>query len=324
MFDAGPITRLLEALAEGDGPLRVERVLEDPDLALMFPAVGVANSMGLGVLTAVKRSSSPEKFSEEERTVFAYFSDLAHGRTAIERLCRDLAAQETRLISSAFTRTREWLPSSLARREVRVVPLPLGYDFRTDGSTLYMDPLAALEMGTEGICETWAHELHHIARYWLTGVNLTLMRPEARTPPASCREAAREGFTWMEAEGIADCVSSIVQSKAPLLRAAVEQRREQLAHFEDLFRPIADRLVRAAGGTEASGSEAEALGSGMMRYAHPLGFRMADAIRSSFGGPELISCVGEPLRFAMRYGEAAARLGLPRLDSHVLEWLRAA
>jgi len=319
MVVAAETLSLLSALHEGASADHLGALLAGRELTRIFPAVGISQAAGLHYLRAVAGQTAREELDEAGREVAGYFSELLQRRGELLDLVREIRAEERSLVASAWARTTQLLPPSCPLGDVRLVLLPIALDFRTDRESVYMDPLAALALGREGIVRTLAHELHHVGRYWVTGQNLTLMSPD---PPITDVHAVfSEWATWLEAEGIADCVSNAVESDIPLLHEMVGVRRRQMAESPNLLRGALARIRRTSASVEDKATELEPLRRDLRLLAHPIGARMAESIRSGFGREALVDCVGHPASFLGRYNELAATIDEPMFDGTLLLWL---
>src|SRR5271157_833629 len=305
MIEAEDTLAFVSALEEQAPTSRFESLFQRPELCLMFPAVGIPTAQGIELLEAIRDPARRGDLDEEGRMVAAYLDDLVQNRKPFERLLQDLRGKEAELLRSAFEKTREYLPESCRLGSVRLVFLPIGYDFRTDEETVYIDPLAALQHGLVGIRKTLSHELHHIARYRLTGENITMMRQDEGMRPRLLPDVFRKWSTWLEAEGIADCVWNITDTDIPALRPAVERRRQQMAEYQRFLGDALAQFHTELAGSAADGPVREAFRTELITIVHPVGARMAGAITSGLGRPALVDCVGRPGNFLRRYNEAA-------------------
>ena len=321
VIEAEATLRLVSALAGRAGRPELESVLSDPDLALVFPAFGIPRRTGIEYLRAVGNPERLSALDEPGRAAVGYLSELVGRSEAITALLGRLSAGEPDLAARAFKRTQEFLPAGCEQGEPRLVLLPLLYDCRTDRETVYIDPLAALALGPEGIRHTLSHELHHVARYRLTGEALTLMRPGVRAPPRDARAAFVEWAAWLEAEGIADCASNMTETDVPALRTAAMHRREQMATYETLLSEILGRFEEQAARSPVDPAGMEPLMADALGLAHPLGCRMAGAVDAGLGRTALVECVGRPGTFLARYNEAARRASLTPVGKSFVGWL---
>jgi Putative zinc dependent peptidase (DUF5700) len=320
MIEADETMAFISALEERAPRARFASLLEGSELSRMFPAVGIPTADGLALIEMVNDPALRGGLDEGGRTVAAYLDELVQNREPIDRLLQSLRGTETELLRSAFEKTKEYLPESSALGNVRLVFLPIGYDFRTDEETVYIDPLAALQHGYDGIRKTLSHELHHIARYRLTGENLTLMRADARPHPTVRFEVFREWSTWLEAEGIADCVWNVTDTDIPALHQAVDQRRQQMAGYQTILGDALAQFRTGLAGSRAGGPALEILRTELLNAAHPVGAQMAAAILRELGRPTLVECVGRPDQFLGRYNEVAEARGLLEIDRTQLDW----
>ena len=321
MIEAEGTLAILQALEEPAETSRLEDLLREPDLSRMFPAVGISRSRGLGYLEAVRHVSPRENLDETGREVLSYFEELIQRRNEFESLLRDLRANESTLVATAFERTRRFLPGSCVLGAPRLVFLPIGFDFRADRETVYMDPLAALQYGLAGIRDTLSHELHHVARYRLTGENLTLMRPEEGDSPTDVHAVFREWASWLEGEGIADCVWNMTQTEIPALQSAVRKRCEQMAEFAKLLERSLVRFRESAARRSKSPSEWGVLRDDLRGLAHPVGACIAQEILNGLGRRSLVQCVGHPRAFLERYNMLAEKRKLTAIDGNLVDWL---
>jgi len=320
MFEAEDTFALIDALEEGARAPRWESLLERRDLRRMFPAVGIPRAQGIRYLEAAGNPDGGKGLDEVGRMVVGYLVELLQRRGRIASLLRELEVAGPSLEAAAFARARELLPDSCAVGAVRYVLLPIGYDFRTDRETVYMDPLAALEYGRAGIETTLSHELHHVARYRLTGENLTLMRPGEERPARDVPGIFREWASWLEAEGIADGVSNATDVEIPALRAAIELRREQMANYAGLLEGALARLRRTLSDEMKDEGPRQSLRQFLLALAHPVGARMAEHVRADLGRESVIECVGRPDLFVERYNRVARRRELVEVDESFLRW----
>jgi Putative zinc dependent peptidase (DUF5700) len=320
MIDAEGTLAFVSALEEQAPSSRIEALLQRPDLRLMFPAVGIPTAQGLALLEAIRDPARRESLDEDGRMIAGYLDDLVQHRNPFERLLQELQGRESELLHSAFEKTLEFLPGSCHLGTIRMVFLPIGYDFRTDEETVYIDPLAALQHGYEGIRKTLSHELHHIARYRLTGENITMMRQDKGQPTRSPHEMFREWATLLEMEGIADCIWNITDTDIPVLRPAVERRRQQMAQYQrllgDALAPFHRMMTDSADGAPVP----EALRVELLTIAHPVGARMAEAVLRDLDRPALIDAVGHPDHFLRRYNEVAKGQRLIEIDPRLVAW----
>ena len=292
-----------------------------PELSRMFPAMGIPYPFGLECLRAIHSAAQRERLDDTGKMVVSYVDELVRSRGQFETLLRDFRAAEASWTTAAFEKTRSFLPDSCELGEIRYVFLPLGFDFRTDRRTVYMDPLAAVQYGPDGIRESLSHEFHHVARYRLTGENLSLMAPEEMRAPHHLPGVFREWASWLELEGIADCVSNAIQFDLPALRPAVERRRQQMADYGALLERSLARIRGDPGGRSPNPAEMVLLRKELLGLAHPVGARLAEEILTDLGRPALIECVGHPERFLRRYDTVARRRRLVGVDESLLGWL---
>lgn len=314
MADSDDLIALLDALRDGASAEEFGRIVARPDLGRALRSVGVPPVETPGWLEAAARPEGRGTFSPEGTEVIEYFRALRAARPEIDEILRALVTDETDLVRSAFERTRPWLPPGTELGEVRLVLVPLGFDFRTDRETVYIDPLAAVALGRRGTRATLSHELHHVARYRRTGENLTLMRPEEDPVPETRMGLAAEWARWLEAEGIADAVSNVTQTPVEPLRRAAEQRRQQMDEYASLFRGATAHLRDTPDGALGW----EALRRELHGLAHPVGARMAEAIAADLGREALVDCVGRPVEFVRAFEEVARRRAMADLD---VAWL---
>ncbi len=321
MIEAHGTLRLVAALEEGAGRSRLEAILAEPGMDLMFPALGISPEDGMKYLEAARDPTAEADLGEVERFFVSYVRELAGSRKQLLSLLHDLNEEELDLTRRAFRRTRAFLPPGCELGAPRLVVLPIMYDFRTDQETVYMDPVAALSLGPEGVCHTLAHELHHVARYRFTGENLTLMRPEQGDRPKSPREVFVEWATWLEAEGIADCASNMIETDVPALRAAAAERRHQMVNYARLLSGVLARFRDLSSQPASSTAELEGVRTQARQLAHPLGARIAGEIMETFGRSSLVECVGRPGTFLTRYNLAVTPKGMDLIDDRFLDWL---
>jgi hypothetical protein len=315
MVDARATLELIDAVRNRWGRDRLIRLFEDRDLALVFPALGLRTELGIELI--LSSGTSGRGPDGDAAPLADYLRELVQQRDPLRRLCTELDRAEARLKSSAFQETSALLPEGADLGTPRIVVVPLGYDFRTDRNDLYMDPLAALALGLEGIRKTWAHEFHHIARYRLTGVNLSLMRPDEEAPPSAGTALAQEWATWLEAEGIADCVSNMTETDVPALRSAAAERRRQMEGYGELLAATCARLRGELSRSPPRVDHLLKLRSELRGSAHPVGARVARAVLDEHGRAALAACVGHPAELVRRYEEVAARRGLAVFDPEV-------
>lgn len=320
MIDAEETLALISALEEGTPRSRLEQLLQGPTLSRMFPVVGAPVDQGLECLAAVGHKESQGALDDRGRMIVDYFEELVKLRRQFEALLSELRADESGLKGTAFEKTRELLPASTALGDVRLVFLPNGFDFKTDQETVYMDPLASLMYGLEGIRDSLSHEFHHIARYRITGENPTHMRPEVVHPPHDLREVFREWATWLELEGVADCVSNATDHEIAPLHAGIEARRRQMSEYEHLLAAALSHFRDPPGLDEPGVGDGESLRKDLSRLAHPVGFKIAERILRSLGRQVLVECVGNPGVFLRRYDEVAEPRGQVPFGPSLLGW----
>jgi hypothetical protein len=241
----------------------------------------------------------------------------------LAELLRELRAREASLLAEAWARAAEMLPTRLDCGGVRLVVLPIGLDFRTERDTVYMDPIAAVALGLDGIGRILAHELHHIARYRLTGQNLTLMTPDPLDARATVRGVFGEWATWLEAEGIADCVSNVTQIDVRALRGIVEARRRQMADYAGLLSQALKRIRDESAKRTVALPELELLRGELRSLAHPIGARMAETILSTEGRAALVGCVGRPANFLRQYARHGPAGGAVEIEETLFDWVEA-
>jgi hypothetical protein len=313
MFDGEGTRRLLQTLTEGASTAEWERLLARPELELMLPAIGIPHELGVRCLAAVRDTTRREGLDPSGLEIVEYFAQLEEERFGIEALSRDLEAHGDELARAAFERTRVYLPLGCAPGAPRFVLLPLGFDFRADRDTVYVDPLAALRLGYEGIRATLSHELHHVARYRLTGEDLTLMHPDRASEVSGARAVYREWVAWLELEGIADRVSNMTQHPIPELKEAAARRVRQMEEYETLLASaLREFALRAAEGPSARWERFREDGRNL---AHPIGARVAGRIETELGREALVECVGHPDLFVARYNQVAPNdTRLPSVD----------
>ena len=321
MIDADETLALLAALDEGAPAEKLEALMRGTELDRVFPSAGISRAFGLDCLLAVNDDARRLKLDESGKSVVGYLENLVQVRPRFEALLREFRESEADLTASAFETTRRLLPESCSLGRIRLVFLPLGLDFRTERETVYMDPLASVQYGLEGIRRTLSHEFHHVARYRLTGVNLTLMEPSETRRPESLADTFRVWVAWLEMEGIADCVSNATQVEIPSLREGIEERRRQMDQYATLLGGALDSF-RAANRGQASNSTALGdLQRSLGGLAHPVGARMAGYILTELGRPSLVECVGHPDRFLQRYNDVAIKKRLVGFDELFVDWL---
>ncbi len=322
MIEAEDTLTLISALEAGAPKSRIEELLDGPVLRHMFPAVGIPLDLGLRYLEAVRSPARPEGLDETENMVVGYLTELIRSRQQIERLLQELSSNEPTLVAEAFEKTRQLLPRSCGLGDVRLVLLPIAYDFRTDRETVYMDPLAAVQYGPKGIRHSLSHEFHHIARYRLTGENLTLMRPEETPPFRNLLDVVRDWAAWLELEGIADCVSNVTQFEIPALRGGIQARRRQMAGYGELLEGGLAAVRVAEGQGESTSDELNALRMELLSLVHPVGARLAEYILTDLGQTALVESVGHPDLFLQQYNTVARAKGLVPFDQRMIEWTR--
>jgi hypothetical protein len=323
MIEADATLSLLTALSGGASIAELSGLLRRPELKRVFPAMGIPTDRGLQYLEAVLDPPRRERLDEPGRQVVAYVLELVRLRGEFEVLLRKFREVELPLTTAAFAATREFLPDSCDLGEIRFVFLPIGLDFRTDQQSVYMDPLAALQYGLDGIRRTLSHEFHHVARYRWTGVTLTLMRMDEERPPQSTLEILRDWSAWLEAEGIADCVSKATDVEIPALTEALKERRRQLEEYGALLEGALGRLRNALAGEARSEADRVTLRHELLQLAHPVGSQMAERIYANRGRPALVECVGNPALFVRRYSTIAREQGLVEFDDNLLRLLEA-
>jgi hypothetical protein len=302
VIEAEETLRFVRALAAHDREA-TDTAAAAPLLARAWSSLGIPADALRAALRAITHRESSDRTDAEVREVAAYFARLADARVEIERFVDSFRADEWAITHEAFSRTRAFLPTGATLGEVRFVIVPLGLDFRTEGQSAYVDPLAGAALGAGGVRTTLAHEFHHIARFRLTGEDLTLMRPEPTLPAPDAASVARYWATWLEAEGIADCVSNVTDTDVPALRSIVDLRRRQMADYETLLRGALDAF-RAAD-TDADTTRWVRVKRELLPIAHPVGARMAQEILAGAGRGALVDCVGRPAAFVRQYNEVA-------------------
>ncbi len=184
-----------------------------------------------------------------------------------------------------------------------------------------MDPWTATSLGLKGVRVTLAHEFHHVGRYLVTGENLNIMDPLPPGHLKDVRSVFRNWASWLETEGIADCVSSVTETDVPVLHGIVEVRRRQMEGYGELLRGCLSQLASAEANPSIQAEDLEKLRSGLRDLAHPIGARMAKFIEAEQGRPALRSCVGRPAEFLQRYDAIVRERGEPEFGPHYLAWL---
>lgn len=321
MVESAEAISLITALDEGADESRLASLLASGELARVFPALGLPTNAGLALLRAVSRAGPSRGSADPSDAFVTYLRRLRAIGPELDAILDDLRSHEPRILATAWERARELLPAHFRTPEVRLVFLPLGLDFRTDRETVYMDPVAAVSLGLDGIQTILAHELHHVGRYRLTGENLTLMSPDPLPGITNASEVFRNWSSWLEAEGVADCVSNMTQTDFPLLHAAVETRRQQMAGYAALLESAQQRIGAAAHSPPAALADLEQLRSDLLKLAHPVGARLAEAVLRRFGRPGLIECVGRPEKFLQRYNDVASAEHLLEIDGDLIQGL---
>lgn len=319
MVEAGATLRLIRALNEGADTSRFRTLLSDRELARTFPALGIPTSVGLSSLVAVSQELRPEPATRMGREIRSYLEGLRAVEREFSAFAEHFRSHEDEVVASAWSRAARLLPPVEAPRHLRLVFLPLGLDFRTDGETVYMDPLASVSLGLEGVGVTLAHELHHVGRFLVTGENLTLMEPYARGRLHGVPDVLRNWASWLESEGIADCVSNVTETDVPVLHDVVERRRRQLGDVPALLSDSLEKLGAALDQGPAGADALEELDRDLRALAHPIGAGMAGAIRSLGGTLSLVGCVGRPKVFLQRYNDAALGTAHPRFGDRLFE-----
>ncbi|HEV2316507.1 MAG TPA: DUF5700 domain-containing putative Zn-dependent protease [Thermoplasmata archaeon] len=314
-FDGRGLLTLLRAVGAGAAATEIRATLEHPDLVAAAVGLGLTPEDLLQGFTHDLDSPVP---NATVRPIAAYCGELLRHRSEIESLAEVLEHSGPGMVRESLVRTTRWLPTGVEPGEIRLVLVPLGFDFRTDRGTVYLDPLSALEYGTEGIRDTLSHELHHVARYRLTGEELTLMRPDAVSVPDDLAGTLREWASWLEAEGIADCVWSMTQLETTALREAARVRRDQEERFGSILRGVFDGLRSHP--ADADRSALPELRANLRQLAHPVGHAMAMTIERELGHDTLIGCVGRPRRFVEEYNHAASRTSRVRFEVDRFGW----
>jgi hypothetical protein len=311
--EAEATSRLIEELRDGADRQRLSVVLKEPELALIFPSLGMPVQQGIEVLHAACAAPGPGARDPTDDWIGSYVRALREVKDPLDQLLTELRDRKLDVLVSAFQRTREYLPVGCEIGSPRLVMLPLGYDSRTDGETIYMDPVASVRLGVDGMIHALSHELHHVARYRLTGENLTLMHPGDQAKPGSAHELLLQWIKWLEAEGVADCASNMIDENIAELAAAREARRQQMVDYARLLAGMIDTIRDS--GSSAGGRNLEEIAAESRGIAHPVGARMGERIEREFGRSALVDCVGRPGMFLRRF-EAVARSD----DGSEIDW----
>ena len=240
-FDATATLHLLQLVESNPSSDQLDVLLSLPDLQSMLRAFRLSKEKLIPWLRAVKGASVLGSQDETGRFVKDYFGELLRHREEIQALAVQLGEQCSAILEDAFTSTRAYLPNGSSMGDVRLVLLPLAYDYRTDRETIYMDPLSSLTYGTDGIRGTLAHELHH-SREVPNHTRGPYSYEARRSAGASGRPGdAREWAAWMS-PGVADCVSNMGQFDHPFLREAVRARRDQERNYTSILTRIFEGL----------------------------------------------------------------------------------
>jgi Putative zinc dependent peptidase (DUF5700) len=315
MFEPTPTLALLDAIENKSSNVDLEALLQGPELSLMFPAVGISNARGVEYLADFRDGKLPPEQDPAASVVASYLADLLDRADEFREIAEVLRTAGPSLYEAALDQTLEYLPPHFEMGNPRIIFLPIGYDFRADRESVYLDPLTALMVGKLGVRDGLIHELHHVGRYRLTCENLSLMRPDPRGPPTDPLTALRRWVSWLELEGVADCAWSMTRSEAPLYQSA---RVERLRQFDEYDRIIRDAMLPIAGPNQTSAANAPAqFFDGLRELAHPVGHRIASEILNDAGRPGLVECVGHPALFLSRYNEIASRKGLVTFPSEL-------
>lgn len=321
MIESDAVESLISTLNGSPNSQTLDALFSTGDLSRVFPALGIPQSLGMMCLQAVVDRQIPESLGEPGRQICDYLSAYRQIGVDFERFVRSFREHESEIVESAWDRAAELLPASAGPASVKLVLLPLGMDFRTERETVYIDPLAALALGLDGVESTLSHELHHVGRYLATGQNLTLMAPEPLDVGHGVPGIFRNWSVWLEAEGIADCVSNVTQTDVPPLHAAVSRRRREMDEHPLLLRQSLDQLSKAQARAPVTPEDLLELRNRLRNLAHPVGARMAEAIQSKLGRSALVDCVGRPAEFVLKYNQVARSTAGAEVGSRFTAWL---
>jgi hypothetical protein len=226
--------------------------------------------------------------------------------------------EEPQILDAAFRRTRDYLPREASLPEATVVFLPIGYDSRVDGSSIYFDPVMAVMIGREGVTQLLSHELHHVSRFEMTGEVISGMGMVLDPWLADPNGLVRLWAALLEMEGIADCVFDLSELKLPTHRQMIAARERVYRAYAYHLKTVQKALLQGGHGAAGPSTQHVNLAPRVLEHVHPIGARLAREIQDGLGRADLVECVGKPGLFLRRYQQVARSKGLFQFDPSLL------
>jgi Putative zinc dependent peptidase (DUF5700) len=323
-FDPRPANRVLDLLSEGPSRAKARELLRDRTIRRMPEQFGLRLDRAASCLCAASADETAGRRSPTEGRFIAHLATMLKTADELKAFLAGLQREEQRILEAAFSRTRDYLPRGASSPGATVVFLPIGYDARVDRRTVYFDPVLAGIVGREGVVKLLSHELHHVARFELTGEAISGMGLALEPWLADRDGLVRLWATLLEMEGIADCIFALSEFDLPLHRRMISERKRVYREYAEQVSRVQKLLLRERGKKISLRFRRRVLAPLVLEHIHPVGARLAHEILNGLGRAKLVECVGRPELFLLRYQEAAGKKRLLRLDEGLLARLSRA
>ncbi|OAA29432.1 hypothetical protein AT15_01795 [Kosmotoga arenicorallina S304] len=265
------------------------------------------------VLKAIfEENFSREGLSKDASELVSYIESLKEKEREILSFAAEILPEEETIWNEVIERAREYLPENASFESFELFFTPMPRNARITPRSAYCDPLFALEVGKEGLISLCSHLAHHIGRGSIA--------KEFDFNPDSINDLIVEKFVFLEAEGIANCVSDArnlpTMNKLKEFRDKIE---DEFSGYLDILQELYLGYHRGEykGNLESLKEKAWLLNS----FIVPAGCRMAFEIEKAFGREALVKTVGKPLEFLKLYQKAAEENNLFLFEEETFEYL---